>query len=264
MTADFLSSGLALLRNVDTAHVSTALWLPLNLWLLWRLVRHGLLVARDPSRRFGRWDLPAASIVFMLLQLAPQGASLALGAGHDAWSGPGDWMHAGAMIRVLQSLTVSLLLVRVVRVVAEFARVVQALRFDDSVLNTLLRQQNLLRIRAARDAAGLAFAYTLLSVLHAHLTEPDRTAQLTHWVAGACLVLPVLSFGCAIWAVSGKFRSEARQLLRNEAYGVDQLERSLSEMATRSVAAQIMVREVFMSEILRTVLAIGMSVALRL
>lgn len=118
---------------------------------------------------------------------------------------------------------------------------------------------------AARDATGMVLLFVVTSVVHAYLTRADQVAtSLTLWIAGACLPLLVLSFALAIHAVHGRFRVEARRLLLGGSGGMEQIELGLSEIARRSVAAQMMVREVFMSEILRIAVACAFALGSKL
>lgn len=251
-----LIDSLRALKDADAAHLSTLVWFPVILWLALRLVLQSLRDARDPSRAGRPWDLlvaGGAGAVLLALQAWPAGPMPIAQPLGGAWAGRTltDWA-----VMLLQSSTVALLVVRVVIVVVEFTSVISALRRSASALATVVRQDNLRRIMAARDATGMAVLYVIAGVVHAYLTRSEQvTNSLPLWIAAACLPPLVLSFGLAIQAVHGRFRAEARRLLLGGVGAMEQLEMGLSEIAQRSVAAQMMVREIFMSEILRIAVA---------
>ena len=250
-----LMDALRALKDADAAHLSTLVWFPVIGWLGVRLVLQSLRNARDPARMGQPWDLLVAGVAAAAL--------LAL----QAWPG-GAWAGRALMewaVMLLQSSTAALLAVRVLIVIVEFTAVIGALRRSASALATVVRQDNLRRIMAARDATGMVVLYVITSVVHAYLTRSEQvTTNVALWLAAACLPPLVLSFGLAIHAVHGRFRVEARRLLLDGVGAMEQLEVGLSEIAQRLVAAQMMVREVFMSEILRIAVACLFALGTRL
>jgi uncharacterized membrane protein YhdT len=260
-----LMDALRALKDADAAHISTLVWFPIILWLGVRLVLQSLRNARDPARMGQPWDLLVAGVataVLLPLQAWPEGPLPASEHHGGPWGGRsiGEWA-----VMLLQASTAALLAVRVVIVVLEFTVVIGALRRNPSALATVVRQVNLRRIMAARDATGMAVLYVIAGVVHAYLTRSEQvTTNVALWVAAACLPPLVLSFGLAIQAVHGRFRLEARRLLLGGIGAMEQLEVGLSEIAQRSVAAQMMVREIFMSEILRIAVACLFALGTRL
>lgn len=244
------------LIGIDSQHLSTWLWLPLNLWLIWRLLhplRAGIV---DPFGRKARWSY-AASLTLMVALLALQWNSLmAKLEGIDL------------LTTVVQTLTVSLLVIRVAQTLFDFRHLIRSLSASPSVMNAVLRQGNLERIMAARDVIGIVFVFVLSNAIYGLLTRLPVAYGLNLWASALCLPPLIVAFLWAMHTINLRFRREARQMMLQGGLGavntIDLMERGLAELATRSAAAQLLMREVFMSEVFRILATCAVALGSRL
>ena len=231
------------LHGVDSNHISTWLWVPLNVWLIIRLLKINQSDVLDPSGKKRYWGNASA---------------LVLCTGLLSW----EWQHASNTLSywdqlavALQTASAALLMVRTARVVTDFVPLVKGLRTTPSVMGLVLRQQNLQRIWAARDAIGMIFIFVLLHALYGFVTRIPNLGGVSQWVSLLCLPPLVVGFVWASQSVKGRFRREARALMVDvDLPSMDHMEQTLSSLANRSIVAQMVVREVFMSEIFRIAL----------
>lgn len=231
------------LHGVDTHHISTWLWIPLNVWLIVRLLKINQSDVLDPSGKKRNWGNALGLMLYPALLL---------------W----EWQHTGHTLTdwdkwavILQTASAALLMVRTARVVFDFVPLVKGLSSTPSVMGLVLRQQNLQRILAARDAIGMIFIFVLLQALYGFLTRIPILGGVSQWVSLLCLPPLVIGFMWAIHAVKGRFRREARVLMVDiDLPSMDHMEQTLSSLANRSMVAQMVVREVFMSEIFKIAL----------
>ena len=242
--------------GIDTEHLSTWLWLPLNLWLIWRLLRPLRAGIMDPSGRRARWSYAAALALLALLVFLQWEAMVATLAGIDL------------LTTVVQTLTVSLLMVRVAQTLLDFRQLIRSLGGSSSIMTTVLRQNNLQRIMAARDVIGIVFLFVLSNAVYGLLTRLPVAYGLNLWASALCLPPLILAFVWAMHTINLRFRREARQMMLQSGLSavstIDLMERGLAELATRSAAAQLLMREVFMSEIFRILATCAVALGSRL
>lgn len=243
------------LIGIDRHHLSTWWWLPLNLWLIWRLLRplRALFMDRPGLQAWGT-----------------SGAGLALLAGLLAW----QWDDLQPLAQfdlamvLVQTLTTALLMVRVGQTLLDFRHLIRSLSSSGSVMSTVLRQGNLQRIMAARDVIGMVFLFVTSNAVYGLLTQLPIAYGLNLWAAASCLPLLILAFVWAMQTIQLRFRREARQMMLQGGVGLagtlDLMERGLSEVAMRSAASQLLMREVFMSEIFRILATCAVALSARL
>jgi hypothetical protein len=211
-----------------------------NGWLIVRLLKINQSDVLDPSGKKRNWGNASAFLLWIGL-LFWEWQRLRMGLS-----------QLDQLSVLLQTATAALLMVRTARVVSDFAPLVRGLRTTPSVMGLVLRQQNLQRILAARDAIGMLFIFVCLHALYSFLTKIPILGGVSQWVSLLCLPPLVVGFLWAIEAVKGRFRREARLLMVDvNLPNMDHMEQTLSSLANRSLVAQMVVREVFMSEVFR-------------
>lgn len=228
--------------GIDSHHLSTWLGLPMNLWLIWRLLRPQRADIIDPTGRKARWFY-AMSLVLLMGLIPWQWGEMVRLSGID-------WVMAW-----VQTLTACLLMVRVAQTMLDFRHLIRALSSSHSVMATVLRQGNLQRIMAARDVIGIVFLFVLSNAIYGFLTRLPAAYGLHLWASVLCLPPLILAFLWAMHTINLKFRREARSMMMQDGLSsggtLELMEKSLAELAMRSAASQLLMREVFMSEIFR-------------
>jgi len=241
--------------GVDSQHLSAWLWLPLNLWMIWRLLRPIRAAYFDPLGRRARWSY-VSSMALMMVLIPLQ------------WEVMSALSRFDLVMAVVQTLTASLLMVRVSQTLIDFRHLIQSLATSSSVMTTVLRQGNLQRIMAARDVIGIVFLFVLSNALYGFLTKQAVAYGLNLWASALCLPPLILAFLSAIHTINLKFRREARTMMLQgglSAVGsLDSMEKGLAELAMRSAASQLLMREVFMSEIFRILATCAVALGSRL
>lgn len=230
--------------GVDTQHLSNWFWLPLHLWLIWRLLRPLRAQILDPIGRMARWSY-AASLALMGVLISIQ------------WGVMSSLRGVDLVMALVQTLVACLLMVRVAQTLFDFRHLIRSLSSSTSVMTTVLRQGNLQRIMAARDVIGIVFLFVLSNAIYGFLTRQPVAYGLNLWASALCLPPLILAFLWAIHTVNLKFRREARVMMLQGGLStmgaLDAMEKGLAELAMRSAASQLLMREVFMSEIFRIV-----------
>lgn len=243
------------LVGIDSQHFSTWLWLPLNLWLIWRLLRPLRVVIIDPIGRKALWLYASCAALMVVMITLQWEVMLALG-GVDQ------------VMAVVHTLTASMLVVRVTQTLFDFRHLIRSLAATHSVMTTVLRQGNLQRIMAARDVIGIVFLFVVSNALYGLLTRLPVAYGLNMWASVMCLPPLVLAFLWAIHTINLKFRREARTMMLqvgvNAVGTLDWMEKGLAELAMRSAASQLLMREVFMSEIFRILATCAVALSARL
>ncbi len=241
--------------GVDNQHLSTWFWLPLHLWLIWRLVRPLRAVIIDPIGRKARWSY-AASLALMMVLITLQ------------WGVMGSLRGVDLVMALVQTLAACLLMVRVAQTLFDFRHLIRSLSTSTSVMTTVLRQGNLQRIMAARDVIGIVFLFVLSNAIYGFLTRQPVAYGLNLWASALCLPPLILAFLWAIYTVNLKFRREAKRMMLQGGLStvgtLDAMEKGLAELAMRSAASQLLMREVFLSEIFRIMATCAIALSSRL
>lgn len=240
--------------GIDSQHLSSWLFLPLNLWLIWRLLRSRRWVATDPFGHKALWFWVSCGALLALLVSMQWQALVAL-------------QGIDGVLALVQTLTACFLMVRVAHTLFDFRHLIRSLSTGHSVMATVLRQSNLQRIMAAREVIGIVFLFVCSNAIYGFLTRLHVAYGLHLWASVLCLPPLILAFLWAIYTINLKFRREARAMMLQGGQAVvtlDSMEQGLAELAMRSAASQFLMREVFMSEVFRILVTCAVAVGARL
>lgn len=165
----------------------------------------------------------------------------------------------------LKFFTLSVVAGRSAMVLWDFWSLARSVEQSASVWNAILRQRNLQRIQEARSLILLDFLLVVLNALHGWLRPMDDDLLLAQAVAMASLLMLICAFLLVILRVHQKHRREVRQLMLSGGISdIEAMESGLVSLASRSTAANLIVREVFYSEVWRIALTVAMAVVSRI